>query len=78
MTKLLAKAQTITETYADTTKTVSAEDREGIDLIVSQLSQKKHQLQELDSTIASAITTEQEPEDEVGDAEMYHFTLRWR
>ena len=74
MTKLLAKAQTITETYINTTKTVFAEDREGIGLIVSQLSQKKCQL---DSTIASAITMEQELE-EVGDAEIYHFTLMER
>ena len=35
---------------------------------------KKHQLEELDATIASALTTEKELED-VGDAEMYHFTL---
>jgi len=47
--KLLAKAQIITEMYADTTKTVSTKDREGIDLVVSQLSQKKCQLEDLDS-----------------------------
>ena len=75
VTKLLAKAQMITETYADTTETVSTEDKEGIDFILSQLSVKKRQLEELDATIASALTTEKELEDEVGDPEMYHFTL---
>ena len=78
MMKLLTKAQTITETYTDTTETVSIEDREGIDLILSQLSVKKRQLEELDAMIASALTTEKELEEEVGDAEMYHFTLTER
>jgi len=32
-------------------------------------------LKELDATIALALTTEQDLEDEVGDAEMYHFSL---
>ena len=44
VTKLLAKAQAITDTYAGTDNPVSVEDREGMDLIITQLSQKKRQL----------------------------------
>ena len=74
--KLLSKAQMITEINAEPTlESFSTSDREGIDLILSQLTAKKCQLEELDQVIASAIATEQELEDEVADTEMYHFVL---
>ena len=75
VTKLLAKAQAITDMYTENTNTVSTEDKDAIDLILSQLSQKKWQLEELDGTIASVITSEKDLEEETDDAEMYHFTL---
>jgi len=78
ITKFLAKAQAITDAYTETTDTVCAEDKDAVDLILSQLSQKKQQLEELDSTIASAITTENDLEEEIDDAEVYHFTLTER
>jgi len=78
VTKLLAKAQEITDVYTGNTNTVSTEDKDVIDLILSQLSQKKRQLEELDGTIASAITSEKDLEEEIDDAEMYHFTLTER
>ena len=60
VTKLLSKAQTITEANAEPTlESFSTSDREGIDLIISQLTAKKRQLEELDQVIASAIATEQ-------------------
>ena len=79
VTKLLTKAQAITESYTDDTReSISSEDREGIELVLTQVSSKKRQLEELDQTIAAALTTEQELEDEVGDTEMYHFNLTER
>jgi len=41
--------------YANSTNTVSTEDREGI---ISQLSVKKRELEKFDAMIASALTTE--------------------
>ena len=58
VTKLLSKAQTITEANAEPTlELFSTSDREGIDLILSQLTAKKCQLEELDQVITSAIAT---------------------
>jgi len=62
----------ITDTYTDTTDSVSAENREGVDLIITQ---KKRQLEDLDAMIAAALTSEKDLEEEVEDAEMYHFNL---
>ena len=75
----LSKTQTITEVNDEPTlESFSTSDREGIDLILSQLTAKKRQLEELDQVIALAIATEQELEDEVADTEMYHFVLTER
>ena len=74
--KLFTKAHAITEADDEVTpQSISQADKETIDLVLSQLSAKKRQLEELDQTILAAITTEQELEDEVTDAEMYHFEL---
>ena len=76
VTKLFTKAHAITEADDEVTpQSISQADKETIDLVLSQLSVKKRQLEELDQTILAAITTEQELEDEVTDAEMYHFEL---
>ena len=63
--------------YTENTDTVSTEEKDAINLILSQLSQKKRQLEELDGTIASAITSEKDLE-EIDDTEMYHVTLTGR
>ena len=76
VTKLFTKVHAITEADDEVTpQSISQADKETIDLVLSQLSAKKCQLEELDQTILAAITTEQELEDEVTDAEMYHFEL---
>ena len=41
VTKLFAKAETITQTNVDSLESVSPEDRASIDLILSQLAAKK-------------------------------------
>ena len=62
VTELPAKVQTITKVNSKTTpKSIFATDREGIDLILSQLSMKKCQLEELDQVITSALTTRAAP-----------------
>ena len=79
MTKFLAKAQAIIEANAEVTpESISKEDKQTIDLVLSQLAAKKRQLKELDQSILAAITTEQNLEDEVTDSEMYHFNLTER
>ena len=79
VTKLLTKAEGITLANEDVLpEFISSEDRETIDLVLTQLAVKKPQLEELDQAILAAITTEQELEDEVTDSEMYHFTLMER
>ena len=75
VTKLLSKAQAITDADEATPQTISEPDRETIDLILNQLSTKKRQLEELDETILAATTTEKDLEDEVTEVEMYHFHL---
>ena len=75
VTKLLSKAQAITDADEATPQTISEPDRETIDLILNQLSTKKRQLEELDETILVATTTEKDLEDEVTEVEMYHFHL---
>ena len=79
VTKLLTKAEGITLASEDVSpESISIEERETIDLVLTQLTAKKPQLEELDQAILAAITTEQELEDEVTDSEMYHFTLTER
>ena len=57
MTKLLAKAQAIIEADVEVTpELISKEDRQTINLMLSQLAAKKCQLEELDQTILVAIT----------------------
>ena len=69
-------AHAITEADDEVTpQSILQADKETIDLVLSQLSAKKCQLEELDQMILAAITTEQELEDEVTDAEMYHYEL---
>ncbi|XP_065895991.1 uncharacterized protein [Dysidea avara] len=76
VTKLLAKAHAITQPGTEVTpQSISQANRDTIDLVLSQLSVKKRQLEELDQIILAAITTEKELEDEVTDTEMYHFEL---
>ena len=74
--KLLTKAEVITEAGNQVTPLqISEVDRETIDLVQTQILAKKTQLEELEQTIAAALTKKQELEDEVIDAEMYHFSL---
>jgi len=79
VTKLLTKAEAITMASDDVSpESISMEDRETIDLVLTKLAEKKSNLEELDQTILAAITSEQELEDEVMDSEMYHFDLTER
>ena len=72
VTKLLIRAQAITKADEQVTLlSISEADRETIDLVLSQLLVKKTQLEELDQTFATAITVEQDLEDETADAEMH-------
>jgi len=75
VTKLLSKAQAITDADEATPLLISEADREAIDLILSQLLAKKAQLEELDKSISEGITMEQDLADEIANAEMYHFNL---
>ena len=75
ITKLLSKAQAITDADGATPLSISEEDRGTIDHILSQLLAKKTQLEELDQTICETIAAEQELESEIEDTEMYHFNL---
>jgi len=78
ITKLLSKAQVITDADGATPLSISEEDRETIDHILSQLLVKKTQLEELDRTICETIAVEQDLENEIEDTEMYHFSLSKR
>ena len=60
VTKLLAKAEMITQANVDSLESVSTEDRASIDLILSQFVAKKLKLEELDHAIAAAKTVEQD------------------
>ena len=58
VTKLLTKAQGITEAEGATPQSISEVDRETIDLVLTQLDTKKRQLEELDESVLAAITSE--------------------
>ena len=76
--KLFTKAETIMQGNVDSLESVSTEYRASINLILSQLTMKKLQLEELDRAIPDALTAEQDLEDEIGDAEIYQFGLTER
>ena len=54
-------------------QTISETDREAIDLVLDQLSAKKHQSVEL--SLHAATTSAEDLEEEVLDTEMHHFEL---
>ena len=75
VTKLLTKAQGITQAEGATPQSISDVDRGTIDLVLTQLDTKKRQLEELDESILAAITSEGDLEEETLDVQMYQFDL---
>jgi len=75
VTKLLTKTKGITDAEGATPQSITETDRETIDLILGQLTAKKRQLEELDESIAAAITSEEELEDKIIEAQLYQFDL---
>jgi len=75
VTKLLTKAQGITEAEGVTPQSISEADRETIDLVLNQLSSKKRQLEELDESVLAATTSEEDLEEKILDTQTYQFDL---
>ena len=76
VTKLLNKVEVITMASDDILpESISKQDRETINLMLTQIVATKSNLEELDQAILAAITSEQELEKEVTVSEMYHFEL---